>query len=138
LTVGAPHPLQIACAQALAFPESYYVQLKQDYQRKRDMITKSLERIGFVCVKPAGAYYVWCDYTELDPNPDDVRFANNLVKKYGVAGVPGSSFFGKSSSSGKGRIRFTFTKKMETLEKAASRLESSISTKVRTSSSSSS
>jgi aspartate/methionine/tyrosine aminotransferase len=134
LTVGAPHPLQIACAQALALPETYYQNLKRDYQAKRDLLLSSLERIGFRCVKPEGAYYIWCDYSELDSRSDDVKFAMNLVKKNGVAGVPGSSFFGKNSSSGNKRIRFTFSKKKETLEEACMRLEDSLtsaSSKVR-------
>ncbi len=131
LTVGAPHPLQIACAQALALPESYYVTLRQEYQKKRDMLLSSLERIGFGCVKPFGAYYIWCDYSELDSKSDDVRFATNLVKKYGVAGVPGSSFFGKNSNKGNKKIRFTFSKKIGTLEEATLRLESAFATKVR-------
>jgi aspartate/methionine/tyrosine aminotransferase len=132
LTVGAPHPLQIACAQALALPESYYETLRRDYQKKRDMLLSSLEKIGFGCVKPIGAYYIWCDYSELDSKSDDVKFATNLVKKSGVAGVPGSSFFGKKSNKGNKKIRFTFSKKSGTLEEATLRLESSLATKVRT------
>lgn len=126
LTVGAPHPLQIACAQALSLPEAYYVTLRREYQRKRDMLLSLLGRMGFRCFKPFGAYYIWCDYSGIDPRSDDVSFATNLVKKCGVAGVPGSSFFGKnnSSSSGNKRIRFTFSKKVETLEEACTRLSS--------------
>ncbi len=131
LTVGAPHPLQIACAQALALPESYYSNLRQEYQRKRDLLLHSLERIGFRCVKPEGAYYIWCDYSRLDSHSDDVKFATNLVRKHGVAGVPGSSFYGTNSSSGERRIRFTFSKKTETLEEACSRLEASTPAKPR-------
>ncbi len=126
LTVGAPHPLQIACAKALALPESYYSTLKKDYQERRELLLSSLERIGFRCVKPEGAYYIWCDYTEIDPHSDDVKFATNLVKRHGVAGVPGSSFFGANSSSGNKRIRFTFSKKLETLKEASARLEKSL------------
>jgi aspartate/methionine/tyrosine aminotransferase len=126
LTVGAPHPLQIACARALALPETYYQNLKKEYQTKRDLLLSSLERIGFRCVKPEGAYYIWCDYSEIDSRSDDVKFAANLVKKYGVAGVPGSSFFGRNSLGGKKRIRFTFSKKRETLEEASLRMEGSL------------
>lgn len=132
LTVGAPHPLQIACAQALGLPESYYVNLRQEYQEKRDMLLSSLEKIGFRCVKPFGAYYIWCDYSELDSKSDDVKFATNLVKKCGVAGVPGSSFYGRKTNNGNKRIRFTFSKKIGTLEEATLRLESSLATKART------
>ena len=121
LTVGAPHPLQIACAKALSLPESYYVHLREDYQKKRDLLYSSLESIGFRCFKPSGAYYIWSDFSRIDPKSDDVEFAENLVKKVGVAGVPGSSFY--SGEYGKKRIRFVFSKKVETLEAACERLE---------------
>src|SRR5204863_5278955 len=38
LTVGAPHPLQIAGATALALPESYYAQLCEDYRKRRQIL----------------------------------------------------------------------------------------------------
>ena len=37
LTVGAPHPLQVAAATAMAFPQSYYDKLREDYRRRRDV-----------------------------------------------------------------------------------------------------
>jgi aspartate/methionine/tyrosine aminotransferase len=122
LTVGAPHPLQIACAKALALPDSYYARLKRDYQKKRDILLSSLESFGFSCVKPSGAYYIWSDFSAVDSSSDDITFAQNLVKNVGVAGVPGSSFYG-NLRSGKRKIRFTFSKKVETLEEASNRLE---------------
>jgi aspartate/methionine/tyrosine aminotransferase len=122
LTVGAPHPLQIACAAALSMPDSYYIKLVQDYTRKRDLLLSSLEAIGFRCFKPKGAYYIWCDFSNLDKASDDVTFAMKLIERIGVAGVPGSSFY-HDGISGKRRIRFTFSKKEETLEAACKRLE---------------
>jgi len=76
-------------------------------------------------VDPAGAYYIWCDFSELDRKSDDLEFSRNLVEKVGVAVVPGSSFFYKSDHGNK-KIRFTFSKKVETLEKACERLEKNL------------
>jgi aminotransferase len=44
-----------------------------------------------------------------------------LPEKYGVAVVPGSSFYA-TPGLGKTMIRFAFAKKIETLEAAAARL----------------
>ncbi len=121
LTVGAPHPLQIACAKAVALPDSYYAKLRKDYQKKRDMLLSSLESFGFGCAKPSGAYYIWSDFSQIDKRSNDVEFATNLVKNAGVAGVPGSSFY--SHNLGRRKIRFTFSKKLETLKAACERLE---------------
>jgi len=126
VTVGAPHPLQIACAKALSFPESYYENLRANYNEKRLTLLSSLEEIGLRCIKPRGAYYIWSDFSELDNKSSDTEFALHLVKKIGVAAVPGSSFFYKNNK-GKKKIRFTFSKKMETIREASRRLERIVS-----------
>src|SRR5205823_5797029 len=58
LTVGAAHPLQIAIAQALELPASFYVELLGDYRERRDAIVSGLEECGFEVAAPDGAYYV--------------------------------------------------------------------------------
>jgi L-glutamine---4-(methylsulfanyl)-2-oxobutanoate aminotransferase len=121
VTVGAPHPLQIACAKALSLPQTYYENLSADYDKRRLRLLSSLEDIGFRCIRPRGAYYVWSDFSELDRKANDVEFAMRLVKKVGVAAVPGSSFFYRSNK-GRKKVRFTFSKKMETINKACERL----------------
>src|SRR5579875_3198432 len=126
LPVGAPHPLQMACVKALSLPESYYESLRKDYERKRNLLLSSLEDIGFKCVKPRGAYYIWCDFSELDKTSNDVEFCMHLVEKARVAGVPGSSFFFLDGKvGGRKEIRFTFSKRIETLQAACERLKSS-------------
>ncbi|HZW57332.1 MAG TPA: aminotransferase class I/II-fold pyridoxal phosphate-dependent enzyme [Nitrososphaerales archaeon] len=122
LTVGAPHPLQIACARALSLPDKYYEELRQDYSAKRNMLLSSLKSLGFKCAKPQGAYYIWSDFSEIDDRTDDTTFANYLVTKVGVAGVPGSSFFSSESDLGRKKIRFTFSKRAATLEAACRKL----------------
>lgn len=123
LTVGAPHPLQIACIEALKLPDAYYAQLKADYTKKRNMLLSELEKIGFKCTKPSGAYFIWCDYAEIDSHSNDDDFARDLVKNIGVATVPGSSFYSDIGHNEIRKVRFTFSKKMETLQAACQRLE---------------
>ena len=53
--------------------------------------------------------------------PDDVAFAQHLVKTVGVAAVPGSSFYA-DPAAGSQRLRFTFCKNRETLVEAVERL----------------
>ena len=72
-------------------------------------------------MKPRGAYYIWSDFSSVDRRRDYVEFAKFLVEKIGVALVPGSSFFYRSRK-GRKRVRFTFSKKVETLEKACENL----------------
>ena len=119
LTVGAPAPLQHACVTALHLPGSYYRDLASDYDRKRKILYNGLKNAGFSCQLPEGAYYIFTDIGE--SGMKDTDFARHLVEKVGVAAVPGSSFYHRG---GETKLRFTFSKKDETLEEACRRLES--------------
>ena len=120
LTVGAPHPLQMAGAAALHLPESYYTKLRDDYRRRGSILLPYLHEAGFRFSDPAGAYYVMTDITPFGASDDSV-FNLNLIKEFGVAGVPGSSFY-SPKESGRTKLRFMFAKKDETLHQAGERL----------------
>jgi aminotransferase len=121
LTVGAAAPLQEAGVVALGMPDDYYRGLAELYRGKRDRFVPVLERAGFRCFAPAGAYYVMADITGLT-RLGDVAFAMELVRDPGVAVVPGSSFFSRPED-GRALVRFAFCKRDETLDEAARRLE---------------
>jgi len=65
LTVGAAAPLQQAGTVALALPDEYYAKLARDYAARRNAILPILERAGFPCFQPRGAYYVMTDISFL-------------------------------------------------------------------------
>ncbi|MGE5569164.1 MAG: pyridoxal phosphate-dependent aminotransferase [Rhodospirillales bacterium] len=121
LTVGAAAPLQQAGALALAFPQEYYDKLARDYAERRDLFLPLLERAGFRCFWPRGAYYVMTDISNFG-FPNDVSFTRHLIERIGVAAVPGSSFF-SNPVNGVSYIRFCFCKKYETLREAGRLLQ---------------
>lgn len=121
LTVGAPAPLQEAGAAALSLPASYYRELAERYRTRRDHLIPALEKAGFRCYRPRGAYYVMTDISAFGFK-NDVEFAAYLVKDVGIACVPGSSFY-KHGKDGAQQVRFAFCKKPETLDEAGRRLE---------------
>jgi aspartate/methionine/tyrosine aminotransferase len=121
LTVGAAAPLQQAGVTALALPDSYFHELAQTYQTKRNLLLGILQKAGFRCFVPKGAYYILCD-TASFPFQNDIAFCRHLLEVAGVAAVPGSSFFSRPED-GQRLIRFCFAKKLETLEAAAERLD---------------
>ena len=126
LTVGAPAPLQEACAAALeTLTATYYDDLARDYRERRDVLVTSLLAAGFRCSPPAGAYYVLADFSALS-DLDDIAFSKWLARggtagAPGVAPVPGSSFF-HDPALGRAFVRFAFCKRIETLRAAAQRL----------------
>lgn len=123
LTVGAPHPLQLAAAHLLQTGGPLLERLAAEYQERREIFFEGLEAAGLAPPrKPEGAYYVMVDIARFG-HPDDTAFAHWLTKEIGVAPVPGSSFF-MNPRDGHGIVRFAFCKKPETLREATRRLKS--------------
>ena len=116
LTVGAPHPLQVAVAEALALPDTFYDALLEEYRERRDAMVAGLREAHFEVRPPAGAYYVMAGFGALSPDPDDSRFARRLVESAAVATVPASSFFA-DPARGRGLVRFSYPKRMATLRR---------------------
>ena len=120
-TICAPAPLQAACAVALDLPDSYYRQVRLDYEERRAKMMSILNRAKLSAQSPEGAYYVMADFGDWDFDGDDHSFARWLPANLGVAVVPGSTFYG-TKGMGKTSVRFAFAKKMETLQAAEDRL----------------
>jgi aminotransferase len=120
LTVGAPHPLQMAGAAALAMPQSYYDKLREGYRRRKDIFLPYLRAAGFSFHDPEGAYYVMTDIRPLG-GVDDHAFVRAMIRDIGVSAVPGSSFY-SPRERGQTMVRFMFAKKDETLHEAGERL----------------
>jgi aspartate/methionine/tyrosine aminotransferase len=121
LTVGSPHPLQEAAAIALRIDRGYYETLAKEYEGRRNFLAQVLDEAGFRIYLPYGAYYIMTDVGHFGFS-DDTAFAFYLVEKFGVATVPGSSFY-SHTSLGSTKVRFCFPKKMETLHLAEEKLK---------------
>jgi aminotransferase len=125
VTVGAPSPLQEAAVTALNLPDSYYVELREAYQARRDLLRGQLDKAGFRTFEPQGAYYILTEcahFLERYGLPDDTAFAMYLIKEVGVATVPGSSFYAHPEL-GRTKIRFCFPKTDDVLLEAGQRLQ---------------
>ncbi len=69
-------------------PESLNAQVDADaYKRRRDMLYGIIEKAGFKCMKPKGAFYLFPQ----SPIEDDVEFCRSAVK-YNLVIVPGTGF----------------------------------------------
>jgi aminotransferase len=120
LTVGAPTPLQEAGAAALRLPDAYYHQLAAAYRERRDLMAGILDQAGLRPITPSGAYYIITDCSALGLG-DDITAASELVRRARVAAVPGSSFYSRPEL-GRARLRFSFSKRLQTLQEAGRRL----------------
>jgi len=131
LTVCAPSAFQTGGIKALELPASYYEDMREKYDVRRQLLLGALDEANLPYSKPVGAYYVMADFAGVvwdeakwaQPNwSSDRAFAEYIAREIGVAVVPGSSFYSRPGM-GTTRIRFNFAKLMETMEEAAKRLK---------------
>lgn len=119
LTVGAAAPLMEAATVGLQFGDEYYKELQNHYTHMKNLFCGGLRNLGLRFTEPQGAYYVLLDISDFGYK-SDLEFAEDLIKKVGVASVPGSSFFKEDVNH---LVRFHFAKKDETLLAALNKLE---------------
>jgi aspartate/methionine/tyrosine aminotransferase len=133
LTVGAAHPLQIAISLALELPASFYVELLGDYRERRDALVSGLQECGFDAQSPDGAYYVMAGIERFMGRSgpggasidSDVAMARHLIEKAAVATVPASSFY-HDPAMGRGQLRFSFPKRIDTIERGLNALRETV------------
>ncbi|XP_042500504.1 probable N-succinyldiaminopimelate aminotransferase DapC isoform X1 [Macadamia integrifolia] len=132
ITDSAPAPFQEAALTALTCSPEYYESLRRAYESKRDYIVKMLCSVGFkIQFKPQGSFFVFAELPE-ECILSDIDFVTELIRKAGVAAVPGCGFFHSNFSSPglslvgqnyqRRYIRFAFCKNDATLEAAAQKI----------------
>lgn len=111
-------PMQFALAAYLQ-NENAYVELGGFIATKRDYFLKAMQATRFKPLPSYGSYFQLYSYDGISDEPEK-EFAIRLIKEYGVATIPVSSFY-QSNQENK-VLRFCFAKKEETLAEAAKRL----------------
>ena len=120
INVCAPSPLQHGVVAAFDLPESYYTNMRRDYQVKRDMTVAACREAGMKPYPPQGAYYMLADFSDLGFK-DDQEAARVILERSKVAVIPGSSFY-VDPKDGRRQIRLCYAKKMPDLEEACRRI----------------
>ncbi|EPS67132.1 hypothetical protein M569_07644, partial [Genlisea aurea] len=121
LTFATSTPMQHAAAAALRAPDSYYEELKRDYEAKKRILVEGLNSAGFVVYPSSGTYFVVVDHTPFGLE-SDVDFCEFLIKEVGVVAIPTSVFY-LNPEEGKKLVRFTFCKDEATLRNAVDRMK---------------
>jgi len=117
----AATPLQLAIAKGLALPDAYFTDLGAEYQERRDLILSALICTPFRPFSPAGGFFVLAGVP-----PDEFgcgrEWCTFLAREAGVVPVPLDSFYLEPSRASR-LVRFTFCRRREQLEEAATRLK---------------
>jgi N-succinyldiaminopimelate aminotransferase len=115
--------LQSAAADVLSnAPMSYYEELQQLYQAKRDFLYTALQQTKLKPIMPQGSYFIMADCSALGL-PDDRTAADYLAREVGVVSIPPSPFYcAEHRHLAHSLLRFSVCKTDETLQAAAERL----------------
>jgi aspartate aminotransferase len=111
-TNGVSTPTQWAAVAAINSPADFFDQARGEYRRRRDLLVGGLNELGLPCDAPAGAFYAFPDATRV--SPDSRAAADTLLERAQVSTVPGVVF----GPHGEGRLRFSFSTSVETIEAA--------------------
>jgi len=113
-------PGQIAMAYGFSQLEDYLPEFRALYESKRNFMFNKLYGSAFTPHKPYGSYFMMVDLPS-GTDMNDIEFAEMLVKEFGVATIPPSVFYAKSTE-GQTMLRLCFAKKEETLEAGVNKL----------------
>ncbi|MCL6436674.1 MAG: pyridoxal phosphate-dependent aminotransferase [Leptolyngbyaceae cyanobacterium HOT.MB2.61] len=112
---------QIAGIEALTGPQDAVEQMVAEFKRRRDAIVDGLNAIaGIRCLKPAGAFYVFPNVTQLPLSSD--QLADYLLEEAGVATLSGTAF----GKFGDGYLRLSYANSLENIQEALQRIQTAI------------
>lgn len=110
-------PLQEAAIVALNLPAEWIADRNSIYKRRRDLVTRALDRMRLWYAPYAATPYVWA---EIPPQfADSLTFAETLLAETDVALTPGPIF----GAHGEGFVRIALVQPEDRLEAAMERWE---------------
>ena len=99
---GMFQPIQIASIIALNGPDQCVKETVEIYRKRRDVLVKGLNRIGWDVEKPKGTMFVWAPVPEQFREMGSLDFSLMALEKTRVAVAPGIGF----GERGDGHVRF--------------------------------
>lgn len=118
LTFTTPTPVQHGAVAAMGAEDSFFADMRASYRKKRDLLAKGLESVGFDPYLPQGTYFLMAGHPEA---VNDREFCRQLITRAGVVTIPPSVFYSRPEL-GSGFVRFAFCKDNQVLMEAIERL----------------
>jgi len=89
---GAFTPIQVAWIAALEGPQDCVEEVRQKYQRRRDVLARGLIEAGWLVDVPKASMYIWAEIPEPYRAMGSLEFAKKLMNEARVAVSPGVGF----------------------------------------------
>ena len=102
LDYGMFTPVQVAAISALEGDQSCVEKIRQLYQRRRDVLCRSLSDAGWPVEPPRATMFVWAGIPEFYRAMGSLEFSKKLLTEARVAVSPGVGF----GECGEGYVRF--------------------------------
>lgn len=115
LDSGIPQAIQYAAIEALNGPQDCIKEHNDIYQRRRDLIVDTLQKMGFEVKSPKASLYIWA---KVPDGFTSVTFANDLLDKVGVVVTPGIGY----GRNGEDYVRLSLTISDDSLSRGLSRM----------------
>jgi len=112
---GIPQAIQYAAIEALRGPQDCVAEHNAVYQRRRDLVIETLNKIGLEAKPPKASLYIWAKVPE---GYNSIDFAAEILDKYGIVVTPGIGY----GKQGDNFIRISLTIVDAALVKGLSRL----------------
>lgn len=112
----APTTSQYAAVEALRNGDKDVLEMRDSYNQRRRFLVHTFRNMGLKCFEPFGAFYIFPSIKELGMTSE--VFAQELLKRYKVAVVPGTAF----GDSGEGFLRISYAYSLEELKTATDRI----------------
>ncbi|MBI4180409.1 MAG: LL-diaminopimelate aminotransferase [Chloroflexi bacterium] len=112
---GIPQAIQYAAIEALGGPQDCIQEHNAIYQRRRDLVVETLNKLGFEAKTPKASLYVWA---KVPKGYNSVDLATDLLEQVNVVVIPGIGY----GPSGEGYVRLSLTIPDASLVKGLSRL----------------
>jgi len=125
--LSPPTLAQIAAEAALDTPESYFVEVIDEYVSRRDILVDGLNKIpGVFCPKPKGAFYCMVEL----PIDDSDKFCQWMLSDYNYNGetvmmAPATGFYATPGLGSK-EVRMAYVLNKESLLKSVKILEEAL------------
>jgi len=100
-------------------PDEALDRLRAIYQKRRDLVVGTLNRLGWDLEPPLGSIYVWLPTPE---GQSSAEFSELLLDRAGVVVAPGRGY----GEAGEGYVRISLTVPDELLERALERFAEAV------------
>ena len=119
LDYGAFTPVQVAAATALNGPQDCVQEIRNTYQKRRDVLINSMARAGWNIPSPKASMFAWAPIPAKYKDKGSLEFAKELMLKADVAVSPGVAF----GEFGEGFVRVGLVENEQRIRQAAKNIK---------------